>query len=290
MGAGAIARSAAAAGQPAFTAGRFSFEIDGINCGRIAGADGGRLEGNVVVQDQAPGELFRHKQVAGVKYEDITIQVGAGMGAGMYDWMQSSFEKGSTPRHISVVSYDASGNEKSRRGATRAFISSVTVPMLDRSSYEPAYLAVNLSAAKYITSLPQHGTLTQAPPQKHWLPSNFKLDIKGLETSRVAKIDSFTWKCSIAADGSTLLSVSDLGVTIPRADLSLWQPWFKNMLGGANDERDGTLTIFPAGGGAVLTFSFSNLGLYDLSPAVGPTGFVKATMYGEGITCQCSHL
>jgi hypothetical protein len=284
VGAGAIARSAGAADQRSYTAGRFALDIDAGPSGRLAGVDGGRLEGNVVVEDQVPGELFRHKHVAGVKYEDFTLQVGAGMGKGMYDWIKSSFDKGRDQRRASVISYDSSGNEKSRHGASQAYISSVTVPVLDRSSKEPAYLAVDLTCPK-VTPLPSQGTLFQAAgKQKAWLCSNFVFEVNGLDTSRVASIDSFTWKCGIAADGSTLLDVSDIGVTFPRADGASWHQWLDSMVNLADDARDGALTLIGANGGAVVTFAFSSLGLYRLSPVPGSTKEIKAEMYCERVT------
>ncbi len=36
--------------------------------------------------------------------------------------------------------------------------------------------------------------------QKQWLTSNFKFVLDGMPTDRVSSIDSFTWKCSVAAD------------------------------------------------------------------------------------------
>ena len=38
---------------------------------------------------------IQRKHIAGVKYEDFTLQVGSGMGKPMYDWIKASFDKGS---------------------------------------------------------------------------------------------------------------------------------------------------------------------------------------------------
>src|SRR5262249_54159385 len=71
VGAGAIAQSAAAATKPqhSYTAGRFGIELDGLNCGLVAGVDGGDRCGNVVVEDPTPGDIIHHKHLSGVKYE-----------------------------------------------------------------------------------------------------------------------------------------------------------------------------------------------------------------------------
>ena len=67
-------------------------------------------------------------------------------------------------------------------------------------------------------------------------------EIGGVDTSRVATIDSFTWKCAVADDGSFVLDVSDIGVTFPKASLPSWQQWYDSLAGGADDERHGALT------------------------------------------------
>ncbi len=299
VGAGALTQSAAAADQRSYTAGRFALDIDGVSTGRLAGVDGGHSEGNVIVEDQQPGDNIQKKHIAGVKYEDFTVQVGAGMGAGMYSWIQDSFDKGPTPRHISIASYDSSGKEKSRRAASAA-ITSLTVPALDRSTKYEAYCALGLEVQGTVTNRPPQGTQFQATgKRKPFLTQNGVFEIDGIDTSRVATVDSFTWTCSVAADGSVLMEVSDLGITFPRADASSWQEWYRNMIsGGGGDERKGALTLVGADGGEVVTFSFSNVGLYKLYSVTGevqPVGRVKQAMvraeaYVERVSCQCSHL
>jgi hypothetical protein len=283
VGAGAITGSAAAAKpkpQRSYTAGRFALDIDGVNVGLVAGLDGGVLEGNVVLEDRLGGDPFQRKHIAGVKYEDFTVQVGSAMGKPMYDWIKASFDKGYVPKSGTVTAGDFNYKEKSRHTMSQMSISSITVPELDAGSKEAGYLAVNLSSPKVTTVQPTgqdiRGQL--GSKQKAWLCSNFVFEVNGADTSRVASIDSFTWKCSIASDGSVAIDISDLGVTFPRDSVASWQQWYRSMISGGNDERDGALTLVGAGGIA-CTFVFENLGLYRLLPTVNKR--VKAEMYCE---------
>ncbi len=75
-----------------------------------------------------------------------------------------------------------------------------------------------------------------------------------------------------------MLDVSDIGVTFPKSSLSSWQEWYQSLASGADDERDGALTIVGASGLAI-TIGLENLGLYRLLPTVNKR--VKAEMYVE---------
>lgn len=280
VGAGAFTQSAAAASQRSYTAGHFALELDGVSCGKFVGLDGGQQR-LAVAQDGLGPDYYTKKHIAGVKYEDFTMQIGSGMSKSFYNWMKDSFDKGAIRKNGSVVSADFNYNEKRRSQASAMFITEVTIPALDASSKDPAYLAVKL-AVERITVLPSSGAPVQARKQKAWLPANFVFEIDGMDTSRVASIDSFTWKCSIAPDGSPVFDVSDIALEFPVSSLSSWQEWFRSLASGADDERDGALTIVGAENGAVITFPLHNLGLFSLYKATqGKTGKTKLAREGR---------
>jgi len=289
VGAGAIAGSAAAAAKPprTYTAGHFALELGGLPCGFMVGLDGGDPD-LAVDLDLVGSDSIQRKHIAGVKYEDFTLQVGSGMGKPMYQWIKDSFDKGYVRKNGSIVSADFNYREKRNTSMSQAFISSVTIPALDGASKDPAYLAVSLTPGK-LTQSPPSGQPVQAARSKAWLQSNFVFELDGLDTSRVASIDSFTWKCGVAADGSQVLEVSDIAVSFPKQDLSSWRQWYDGLAGGANDERRGALTLVGAHNGAVITFGLGNLGLYRLSrdPAA-PGRRVKAEMYCEEMRFHAS--
>ena len=276
VGAGAITGSAAAADKRAYTAGRFALELDGVNCGWMVGLDGGQRDLAVALDEVGP-DLYQRKHIGGVKYEDITMQVGSAMGKPLRDWIQASFDKGYQRKNGSIIAADFNYKEKSRRAMSQAFISEVTFPALDAASKDHGYLAVSLTVPK-LTTVPPSGAPVQAAKQKAWLCSNFSFELGGVDTSRVASIDSFTWKCSVAPDGSQVLDVSDIAVTFPKSSASSWQEWFTSLASGADDERDGALTLVGASGLAI-TIGLKNLGLYRVLPTVNKR--MKAEMYCE---------
>ena len=279
VGAGAIASEAAAAN--GFTSGKFSLEIDGINCGAIAGVVGGDLDYDVVRDVVVGSDGIQRKSLGQPKYEDFTIQIGSGMSKPMYDWIQASWDKGYVRKNGAIIAADFNYKEKARREFTDALITEVTIPALDKASGVPVRgtVTVKFRAASVVEGAGS-GAPVQAAKHKAWLCSNFVLVIGGLDTSRVASIDSFTWKQSVQADGSVVLDAGNLGVTFPRASLPSWQRWYDNFAvgGDATDERNGTLELVGQDG-TVLNLGLFNLGLYRLWPQQGY--WTKAEMYCE---------
>ena len=144
VGAGAITGSAAAADKRAYTAGKFALELDGVSCGKFGGLDGGQRR-LVVAEDGLGPDYYPRKHIGGVKYEDFTLQCGAGMSKAFYNWMKDSFDKGAIRKNGSIVSADFDYKEKKSARLSNAFITEVTIPALDATAKDPAYLAVSMS-------------------------------------------------------------------------------------------------------------------------------------------------
>lgn len=288
VGAGAIAKSAAAATGRTYTSGRFALDIDGVSCGSFRGLAGGNLE-NEVVNDLGPDHIVR-KHIGNFKWSDCAIQVGSGMGGGMYDWVKSAFDRGydsSAQRRASIIVVGSRGEEAFRRSFHDALITEVTFPKLDVSKTSAAIIEAEFRSGQVSDSKPS-GLPVVAAKQKAWLCSNFRFQIDGINTTnRIAKVDSFTWKCVALPDGSLGLDVGNIVIACDVAILPDFQQWLANLQQGADDERSGALTIVGADFGGVLTLSLSNLGVYQLRPdhAPGqlPNGRFRAEMYCESL-------
>ncbi len=97
---------------------------------------------------------------------------------------------------------DRRGRFQLRKEGAREFhdalITEVTIPKLDAASKEPGYLDVTLTTegteTKSDTGPIQPAVNTK---QKPWTTANFRLEIDGVDCTRVNKIDSFTVKQQI---------------------------------------------------------------------------------------------
>lgn len=224
-----------------FTAGRFALDVAGYNVGFLKKFSGMAMEADVVANDLGPDNVQK-KHVSNIKWTAGKATVGIGMGKGMYDWIKQSFDKAYEPKSGYFVSGDFNYKAQSRLDFEDALITSVTVPKLDGSSKDAAYFDVEFEPERVRWSKGGGEDIRSkvGPKQKAWLCSNFRFELGGLPCNRVASIDSFTWKCAIAADQIGIfreptkhpakVTVPDLKVSISMADYQAWaddaKKWF----------------------------------------------------------------
>jgi len=229
------------ADQRSHTAGRFSLEIDGYNAGFLKKFSGMAMEADIVSNDLGPDNVQK-KHVSNIKWTPGKATVGIGMGKGMYDWIQAAFDKGYMTKNGAFTSADFNYKAMSRLDFMNALITGVTVPKLDGSSKDAAYFDVEFEAeqVRWTKGGGEDIRGKIGPKQKAWLCSNFRVEIGSLPCSRVATVDTFTWKCSVAPDQIGIfreptkhpakVTVPEIKLTISHADHDAWaqaaKKWF----------------------------------------------------------------
>lgn len=221
------------ANERSHTAGRFVLDIGGHQVGYLKKFSGLEMEADIVPNDLGPDNVQK-KHVANVKWTPGKATVGIAMGKGLYDWIKLSFDKSSEQRSGSFVAADFNYKATSRLEFQQALITSVTVPKLDGASKEAAYFDVEFDAesVRWHKGGGEDIRAAIGAKQKAWLCSMFRVEIGGLPCDRVATVDSFTWKCSVAPDQVGIfreptkhpakVTVPDIKLGISMAD---YQPW-----------------------------------------------------------------
>jgi hypothetical protein len=223
------------------TAGRFLLDIGGWNVGFLKKFSGLAMEADIVSHDLGPDNVQK-KHVSNIKWTPGKATCGIGMGKGMYDWIKQSFDKSYAPRSGRFVSGDFNYKAQSELTFSDALITSVTVPKLDGSSKDAAYFDIEFDpeTVRWGKGTGEDIRGNVGPKQKAWLCSNFRVEIGDLPTQRVASVDSFTWKCSVAPDQVGIfreptkhpakVTVPDLKLSISQADHQRWadeaKKWF----------------------------------------------------------------
>jgi hypothetical protein len=231
-------------------------EVGNINVGFLKKFSGLAMEADVVANDLGPDNVQK-KHVANIKWTPGKATIGIGMGHGMYQWIKQSFDKSYQPYSGSLTAADFDYSAQSRLDFSNALITSVTVPKLDGSSKESAYFDVEFDAEQVRWSRGDGQKLKASigPKQKAWLCSNFAVEIGGLPCTRVASVDSFTWKCAVAADHIGMfreptkhpakVTVPDLKLAISMADYQPWadaaKKWFVDGHHLEHDEMTGVI-------------------------------------------------
>ncbi len=296
-----VSASALAADARAYAASKFSLELDGAPVGWLSSVEGGGASAEIT--DVAFGSVV-NKHVALPKYDDFIIETGPGGSTPLQEWLEG-FVGGLAPRKDgSIVVADFNLRERQRADFGEALITELSFPSLDAASKDPGLITVKITP--YISRFKKgSGATVKAPTkaqQKLWLPSNFRLDIPGLECKRVSKIDAFTIKQSLHDVGDVRdylkepgkIEYPNLKLRIPQIDLDSWLAWYESFLvnGESTDqnEKSGTLTLLGANlQSEVGRIELKNIGLARLTPFVGKdqsdaVAYFEVELYVESMT------
>ena len=236
-----------------FTAGRFGLVLEGSEfLGFVKKVSGGVIRAELAQQQLGPDNVSK-KHINAISYEDFTVRAGMGMPKGFYEWIRAAFDGAHISKNGEVHACDFEGNSMCVRSFRDAHISEVTIPAMDGSSRQPAYMTIKLDP-KEIEYRP--GTGSQVPgenphPRRKWRRSNFRFELGDLPCKRVAKIDSFTWKMAVVKDEvgdfriPTLhpvkIEVPNLRLTISMADVEPWEDWHRSFVVEGNCGEDAEL-------------------------------------------------
>ena len=241
--------------------GSFALELDGATVGILKGAAGGNAVADVVTE--APGKsFFSQKHLGNVSYEHIALRCGLGMDKTFFEWIADAWQGKNRPRDGAVLAIDSSGNVRQRRSFSAAVISEVTLPALDGSSKEAAFLTVKLAPERVRREKGSGKLAPTALKQKAWLASTFKLELGALDTKAVSKIEAFTVKQTVVARevGERRVAVRQPGkvefpnlrVTLAETGSDSWFEWFDEFVLKGQNSQDKEL-------GGVIRFLAANL-------------------------------
>jgi len=270
-----------------YVSGNYFLTIDGVKSGFLKSVDGGGITAEVI-SEPAGKSYFVKKHIGQPKYEDFTIQVGFSMNKVLYNWIQQSWSMNYQRMNGSIIALDYQLNPVSERQFNQALITETTIPAVDGSSKEPAYITLKFSpeytrVVKPSGSKADFGTYGKSE-QKIWSPSNFKLEIAGLDCTKVSKIDSFTVKQTAITDDigqardyqkePGKLEFPNLKITLAESTAQSWLAWHEDfVVKGNNDEareKSGTLSLLSVNRQDVMAqIKFYNMGIIRAQPEKG---------------------
>ena len=287
----------------------YALELDGQICASLNRAEGGDATADVVKEAPGPDRVVR-KHLAGVKYEDITLAVGADLPDVVTSWISATLAQTGSSNDGAIIDLQTG----SRLEFTRALIREITFPRVDASSKNTGSIEIKL-APQLTRSKPAAGHTslvgqipTRGNQYQRWLVSNFRLQIDGLDCSRVSSIDTLTISCTLPSDAPGesrdyrkptpgALDIPNLAFTIEEAGADLLIAWHQDFVingnRGASAEKNGTLQFLaPNLSDVLFALTFQNLGIFRLAlekTANDQTARrLRAEMYCEEIGLQYS--
>jgi phage tail-like protein len=287
-----------------YTSGRFLLDLDGVRCGFIESAEGGNVSAEVISERGGP-DYFIKKHIGQPKHEDFSIRIGLSMTKKVYDWIAASWKANYQRKDGSIVVADHKGNAKAIREFYNAVITETTIPAMDGSSKEAAYMTLKFSP-EFTSHKKSSGKVSGGPEegkhrQKKWLPANFRLEIDGLDCTKVSKVDSFTIKKTAVSDDIGVardqvrergkLEFPNLRITLPEPIAQSWFDWHEDFVikGNCGDdkEKNGALKFLtPTLKDELARVDFYHLGIFRISAdkperQTSQIGRVVAELYCE---------
>jgi hypothetical protein len=296
---------AAAPDKRTYVAGKYGLELSGRFTGWVNSVEGGHTTAEVVAESTG----FRGvetKHIAGVKYEDVVVTCGTGMSANWYDWIKASLAGQTAVKDGAIVNCDFNFNEVSRLAWFNAAITEVGFPACDAGSKDAAKMTIKFAPEMTRFVAKQGGRFgpnVKLVKEGRWSPANFRLQIDGLDCSRVNKIEAISAKTLYSATQSKALlgqasgraqpRISNLIVILPQASSESFYRWHQSFVvegrGGPQGEKGGRLAyLTPNLEAALFGLTFQHLGILKLTPFVTGAGIaaiqhVQVEMYCGGL-------
>ncbi len=265
-----------------FTAQNYFLNLESVQCGFIKSVEGGGISAEVI-QEKTGNDYFVRKHIAQVKYEDLSLQMDLSLDRTVYDWIAASWDAKYMRKDVDIFVADKDMQVGSQREFAHALITETSIPAMDAASKEPCYMTLKL-APEHLQLKKGSGKLTgkaSKGPQKRWLPSNFRLDIDGLDCTRVSKVDAFTVKQIFAIDNigeardyskqPGKIEFPNLKFTLAEKYAGSWMDWHADFVikgnNGDGQEKNGSLTFLsPNLTTELARINFFNLGIFRLAP------------------------
>jgi phage tail-like protein len=280
-------------------------ELDQKVAGFLQSAEGGNATSDVV-NEKVGADGFTRKHLAGVKYEDITVNAGTGMNKAFYDWVKSSFSPTAPQRKSgAIVAADFNFKELQRMTFANALITEVGMPALDAASKDAAKMTIKLSP-EFTRMVTKPGASLGTSNQKvlKWSSSNYQLLIDGLDTSRVSKIEALVIKQKVTENptgdnrdfggGVTTVEFPNVKLTLAESSATTWFKWHEDFVINGNNgqaqEKKGSLSFLtPDLKTELFKLNFTGLGIFKLDPdpwsnTTASIRRVSAELYVEEMT------
>lgn len=145
-------------------------------------------------------------------------------------WSQDAIE--ATPESFLEVT----GGRTLVQDFADGLVTEIGIPALDATAQDAAKLVVKMSPERTRIK-----ASFRAAVQKRWLPRNFRLEVSGVDCRHVAKVDAFTVKQSVRADGRRAPQASTVVVWVPESEARSWLDWVSAV--GARRLRSFTLFL-----------------------------------------------
>ena len=260
--------------------GNAALVLEKTSCGIIHRLSGGST-GARVIETRVPGSVGTSKHLGPTEHEDFSLDFDFAMGRPLFDWIAATWAM-KAPRIDGVIlACDRTLTPRSQRKFFGALISETTIPALDVTNRDTAWLNLKFAVEETQLESASGGRVSGDPghAQKRLQPASFRLEIEGLDCTLVRAIDSFTVTQSLhriqglrAELVPGTVAFPNLKITFAEVAVESWQTWHEDFVVQGNHssekEKKGTLTLLsPDKSKTLAVIYLHGLGIFNLSHA-----------------------
>lgn len=262
-----------------YQAGAFALELEGDIIGYIRKVDIGKLKGEVVTNNLGPTNRQK-KHVARPTWDQMSFEVGLGMGKRLLDWMNSSFKMKHLRKGGAFIMFNQDYDVQRRCDFTDAHITEIGMGTYDAKGKEGVYFSIKIQP-ETVRFTDGGGKLNPVVSQHQKLHANtnFEIDVPGVDCSDFKKFELPKFTCKVTEDGRgkgnesqyvpTSVEVSDLKFTVGS---HIYKSWYDDamafLIHGKRDEtKEKTIAINvkgPDGDEDVAVLTFANCGYKEV--------------------------
>ncbi|MEI7832219.1 MAG: phage tail protein [bacterium] len=272
--------AAGSMGKGRYTAETFYLKLDDTIVGQIKGLSGGGQIAEVK-EIKTASDTYIHKNIASAGYEPLTIKMFLpSMDNSLLDWMASTWEGKFQAKNGSILSCDATHNVVREQQFTNGILTATTFPKLDAFAKEAGYITLVITPETIIEAVPSDAKITGIANSKikTWSSSNYRLEIDGIDCTRIRSIESFTVNVEVekkkVGDAAqrinlvpTRLKIPDLSFDISESASDTWRQWADDMITkGTNTKKNGRIILLDQTlKNEVGRIEFQGLGIFHLT-------------------------
>jgi hypothetical protein len=271
---------------PTATSSRFYLELDGQACGFLRSVDGGSIKGEVVTEPP-DGEYYVRKQLGPATPEPIELVFDLSVGKPVFEWIAEAWSATQEPRSGRIAFADAMLQTTKELFFEQALITSVTFPKLDGASKDAAYFTVVIRAEAARFDKGSGKLNAAASKSKQWFSSNFRVEIDGLDSKRVSRVDAFT---VATGDSGSPIDFPDLRITLAQSGAETWDMWHRHFVvegkSDPQDEKTGRLVLLDPALQEIGSVALGGLGIYRLAPLKAEAGAETVARVVADLYCE----
>jgi hypothetical protein len=254
-----------------------------------------------VVRDTNANAPFVPKALGARHVADFVVDVVSPISTGLFEWVAASWTAAPPTRNGALLACTSTYAIALEQSFDGALIAETVVPALDAAAKAPAVMTLRFVAASSMGTVNPGGTLgipLGKGNMKLWLQSNFRLEIDGLDCTKVSRIDAFTVRRAIEPVGSPgsgfvagPIDFPDLRIFLSASSTQGWVAWHKDFVVDGQDadsaERTGTIRFLaPDVKTELARIELAGLGIHRLEPEEEKADPAQIARYVADLYCE----